>query len=197
MGNGKWALGNRQQQQATRNTQQATCNRQQAISDIASGVDGGWQQAISDSGGGRKGKGKGKMQAAADDGVSSSDEDAMWELPGGQGAARAGVSGELPRCWIYRQQQQLRRLFQFRRRGASSQHGGVGAAAGPAGPRPGVPGHLAPTTRGSWRIRNTQYATCNRQHAAGNREHAATSSRECVPVSANSPRRSSADSGYL
>jgi hypothetical protein len=34
------------------------------------------------SGGGRKskGKGKGKMQAAADDGVSSSDEDAAWEL---------------------------------------------------------------------------------------------------------------------
>jgi hypothetical protein len=35
---------------------------------------------------------------------------------GGQGAARAGVSGELPRCWIYRQQRRLRlRLgFQFR-----------------------------------------------------------------------------------
>jgi hypothetical protein len=32
------------------------------------------------SGGGRKGKGKGKMQAAADDGVSLSDEDAAWEL---------------------------------------------------------------------------------------------------------------------
>jgi hypothetical protein len=43
---------------------------------------------------------------------------------GGQGAARASVAGELPRCWIYGQQQQLRRLFQFRRRGASSQHGG-------------------------------------------------------------------------
>jgi hypothetical protein len=32
------------------------------------------------SGGGPKGKGKGKMPAAADDGVSSSDEDAAWEL---------------------------------------------------------------------------------------------------------------------
>jgi hypothetical protein len=32
------------------------------------------------SGGGRKGKGKGKMPAAADDGVNSSDEDAAWEL---------------------------------------------------------------------------------------------------------------------
>jgi hypothetical protein len=32
------------------------------------------------SGGGRKGKDKGKMQAAADDGESSSNEDAAWEL---------------------------------------------------------------------------------------------------------------------
>jgi hypothetical protein len=30
-----------------------------------------------------------------------------------KGEAKCGVSGELPRCWIYRQQP--RRLFQFRR----------------------------------------------------------------------------------
>jgi hypothetical protein len=58
------------------------------------------------------------MQAAADDGVSSSDEDADWELEDKEQLERAGrVSGELPRCWIYRQQRRLRlRLgFQFRR----------------------------------------------------------------------------------
>jgi hypothetical protein len=61
-----------------------------------------------DSGRGRKGKGK--MRAgAADDGVSSSDEVAARQLKVERaGAARAGVSGELPRCWIYGQQRRLR-----------------------------------------------------------------------------------------
>jgi hypothetical protein len=41
------------------------------------------------SGGGCKGKGKGKMQAAADDGVTSSDEDAAWELEDKEQVERA------------------------------------------------------------------------------------------------------------
>jgi hypothetical protein len=50
--------------------------RQQLMVVRAEGLAGG----SSGGGMGRKGKGKGKMPAAADDGVSSSDEDAAWEL---------------------------------------------------------------------------------------------------------------------
>jgi hypothetical protein len=67
-----------------------------------------------------------------------------------------GVSGELPRCWIYRQQavRSAPAALPVQEARGKQPARGVGAAAEPAAPRPGVLGHPASTTGGSWRIRN-------------------------------------------
>jgi hypothetical protein len=87
--------------------------------------EGGGESERGGGGGGRR-KGKSKMPAAAGGGVSPSDEEAARQLEEEQEQLERACQEsprELPRCGIYRQQQQLRRLFQFGRRRASSRHG--------------------------------------------------------------------------